>query len=360
MTTINSISGYNPVSKSVVDLDGNTSNIIGWTFRCKKGSDMVPVMDIRSAMRVVGLDESQAKDVKKDNAMRKTMSDMKKGKVINELPSDKDSKIMKFQFDKKIVEELSGEMQLRFEKIESLTFDLSSGVIDCKDAVIREFAYQRLGLRMVSYDKQQFTNFVNKVIESNMNRKIVRIDDGWYFFDNKAEAQLKKVVQMIKMCDPKAQIILMPHVKTAENVDLAVEATYETYLNAIEDVQKRLECHKAREIDERLKKIEEIKIDNDGVLSERVIKNAIEELDILSSQASLSLIQLEAQGDLLKDAVERVKSFIKENKGKVELTEEQKKDLNLAKYSLEKGIPKESVAVILAGSGLTLEDIDRL
>jgi len=343
------MSGFNPITKEVVDLDGNPSKILGWTFHVKKFREMVATADVKNAMNTAGLDESQVYDVVKENAMRKTVGDLKRKGIIKEVKNkvvteikDESKKTMVFQLDEKVLDSMSTELQLKFKKVGSLVLDLSSGIIQSSDPDVTEAANARLDIRQKAYDRQQFMNFLKRVIETNTGRIIVRIADGHYFFNVTSHDLLKKIVHMIKLVDPAAVILTVPYMKVEDNQTVVVQSTEESYIEATQALFKRYEHHK---------------IENDGSVGKLFMSNLTRDMLDLQKEAEAVLIGLNAKTDLVLSSMRKIKKQIEEQTPR-EYSKEEKGYLDLAVHGSKNGLDREQLKKFLANYKLTIEDYD--
>lgn len=102
--------------------------IVTWDLR----SQEIPLATVLQALRDAGLPDDSIGDLRTETAFNRAIKDLREGRAIDKIKTDKNARIVQFQFTRKHLDESRVEIDFRTEA--QCYLDLDSGDILCQDS----------------------------------------------------------------------------------------------------------------------------------------------------------------------------------------------------------------------------------
>lgn len=102
--------------------------IVTWDLRSME----IPLATIQTALRDAGLPEDSIGDLRTETAFSRAIKDLREGRAIDKIKTDKDSRTVQFQFTRKHLDE--SRVEIDFQTEAQCYLNLDSGDIICHDS----------------------------------------------------------------------------------------------------------------------------------------------------------------------------------------------------------------------------------
>lgn len=158
----------------MIDRTTLLGEVVSWLTR---GCGRVTVHGVRSALIDAGLPVEAALDLAPKNAFRRAITQLRKERVIKQLPQEEADKV-RFQLNRQIL--LANEFH--FPREAAVELDMTTGDITCDDSEIQELARKLYADALATRTANDITRLLGKLFERRADIYSINAEKGGSYF----------------------------------------------------------------------------------------------------------------------------------------------------------------------------------
>lgn len=236
------------------ELKGNLGEIVSWT-----SPRHVHINDLRSAMRLAGIDEEMAKDMAPSNAFRRAIHKLEENRVIRQTLNEKDS--VYFQFTS---EHLSNG-EFHYAKECDVRLDKTNGVVHCTNSGLEYLAQQLVNEEINTRGAADITRIIQKLFNDCGDLFPLREAGGVYFVPENYKPLCESVEVMLNTIGGGMKRWEMgDSARNNENAAVAIKEAIEGMIKEYEGYAEDLDAEDSRKMAKAVGKINTIRMKLDA------------------------------------------------------------------------------------------------